>query len=77
MCKCGSDRIMSVSGKTSDMFSCNYDGKSFNGYVPEGIVIGDGGYGDYIQFDFCLECGQIQGKFPVTERAIKNIGWEE
>jgi hypothetical protein len=43
----------------------------YNGYVPEGIVIGDGGYGDYISFEFCLECGLIQGKFPINDAKVK------
>jgi len=71
-CKCGSDRIMSISGKTSDMFSCAYKNIEYNGYVPEGIAIGDGGYGDYIQFEYCLECGLIQGKFPISDKKVKN-----
>ena len=70
-CKCGSDRIMRINGKTSDMFDCSYASIEHQGYVPEGIVIGDGGYGDYINFEFCLECGKIQGKFPITDDEVK------
>jgi len=70
-CKCGSERIMSISGKTSDMFSCSYGDIEHQGYVPNGIVIGEDGYGDYIQFDFCLECGKIQGDFPISDARVK------
>jgi len=59
-----------ISGKTSDLFNMRYDKFEYEGYVPEGIVIGDGGYGDYIQFSFCLECGKIQGQFPVSEKKV-------
>jgi hypothetical protein len=69
--KCGSDRVMSISGKTSDMCCCRYKDLESDGYVPKGIVVGEGGYGDYIQFSFCLECGKIQGKFPVSEAKVK------
>ena len=70
-CKCGSDRIMSVCGKTSDMCFCSYDGTESDSYVPKGIVIGEGGYGDYLEFDFCLDCGRIQGKFPISDTKVK------
>ena len=34
------------------------------GYVPENLNIGGG---DYIEFTYCLQCGKIQGDFPITE----------
>ena len=70
-CKCGSNRIMSISGKTSDMFNCSYGNLEYDGYVPNKIVIGDDGYGDYIKFSFCLECGRIQGNFPISDARVK------
>jgi len=73
---CNSDRIASICGKTSDMCSFQYKDIDANGYVPQGIVIGEDGYGDYIQFKFCLECGKIQGNFPISdeqvERSVEN-----
>jgi hypothetical protein len=28
-------------------------------------------YGDYVEFEYCLDCGQIQGDgFPVKESAL-------
>ena len=50
-------------GKTSDLFSMQMFDKSYEGYVPSNINIGGD---DYIEFDYCLDCGQIQGNFPVT-----------
>lgn len=38
-------------------------GRTYNGYVPDDIGIGE--YGDYMRFTYCLDCGQIQGKFPL------------
>jgi hypothetical protein len=38
-----------------------YNGKEKDGYVPKGFGIGGG---DYIVFQFCVSCGQIQGNFP-------------
>jgi len=60
---CNSDQIASVGGKCNDM--CTVDGPgALNGepdYVPENIGIGGG---DYIEFDYCLKCGQMQDDWP-------------
>lgn len=63
--KCGSHRLLSISAKCSDMCSCRWadkKGKSHehDGYVPDII----GTYGDYVELEFCLECGQEQGEYP-------------
>jgi hypothetical protein len=69
MCECGSDRILSVSGKTSDMCFCRFGEAESDGYVPGGIGIGSG---DYIELNVCMDCGQVQGSFPVSDNAILN-----
>ena len=61
-CKCGSERIASVNGKTSDCCSVNMGSKALRGYVPTDMGIGGG---DYIRFKYCLDCGSIQDKFPL------------
>ncbi len=60
--KCGSERVAGVNGKCSDM--CHYTLGDFemDGYVPKKVGIGGG---DYLDFDYCLDCGKLQGKFPV------------
>ena len=58
--RCKSQSIMDVNGKCSDMYCGDY---SKDGYVPRDLGIGGG---DYIRFKFCLNCGQIQDKFPKT-----------
>lgn len=61
-CKyCKSERIMSVTAKCSDVCSIQYRDMEHNGYVPDHLDLGGG---DYIDFDFCLDCGRIQGDFP-------------
>jgi hypothetical protein len=61
--KCGSPSVIRVSAKCSDMFSMRWPkGKEQNGYVPRFLNIGGG---DYVEFSYCLSCGQIQGKWPV------------
>jgi len=66
-CTCGSERILAVSGKVSDMCSMNIDHRSRDGYVPNRLNIGGG---DYLEFSVCLDCGKHVGTFPVTEEAV-------
>lgn len=61
---CRSKRLGTVGGKTSDCCCYRFNGKESDGYVPGGVGIGGG---DYIEFKYCLECGQIQGDFPVSD----------
>jgi hypothetical protein len=37
------------------------------GYVPSNMNIGGG---DYIEFEYCLDCGQIQGEFPLQQTEL-------
>lgn len=64
-CKtCKSERVAGLSAKCSDMCFINYpDGSEKDGYVPSDIGIGGG---DYVEFDWCMDCGQIQSEFPVA-----------
>jgi hypothetical protein len=43
---------------------CDVDlaGLREQGYVPRDLGIGGG---DDVHFAYCLDCGQIQGKFPL------------
>lgn len=61
---CQGERIISVSAKCSDMCSVEYKGMERHDYVPDFIGLGGG---DYIELDYCLDCGQIQGEFPLEE----------
>jgi hypothetical protein len=73
---CGSNKIMSVNGKTSDMcgvsiFDDDFDHWiNYDGYVPRGLDIGGG---DYIEMEICIECGRVQGSFPKTVKEIADI----
>ncbi len=67
-CKCGSERLAGVCAKCSDL--CNYevaDGRESDGYVPYEVGIGGG---DNIEIIYCLDCGTIQGDFPIAEEFI-------
>lgn len=58
---CKSERILELSAKCSDCCGYTLGNFSSDGYVPAGLGIGGG---DYVEFNLCLDCGKIQGKFP-------------
>ncbi len=62
---CNSTRILLVGAKCSDL--CGIENQSgpgsHEGYVPGDIGIGGD---DYINFEWCLECGKIQDDGPVA-----------
>ncbi len=60
--KCKSGRIASVNGKTSDLAFVSLGDNEHDGYVPSDMGIGGS---DYIEFSYCLDCGQMGGNFPL------------
>lgn len=61
--RCQSTRVATVSAKCSDAFWISLNGADHDGYVRPEFGIGDD---DYVEFDYCLDCGQIQGTFPLA-----------
>lgn len=60
--RCQCDRVIHVNAKCSDMCYIRFaGGREQDGYVPNDFGIGGG---DYVEFDYCPDCGQIQGEFP-------------
>jgi len=55
---CSSDRLLSVGGKTSDLFNAEFHNVGYEGYVPSDLGIGGS---DYIEMEICLDCGKVQG----------------
>lgn len=69
-CTSSCKRIATVGGKTSDMFSASIaGGQTYHGYVLSDLGIGGG---DYLNFKFCMDCGQIQGKFPLPPSELES-----
>lgn len=60
--KCKSDRVISMYGKVSDMCHASIGDMEHEGYVPSDLGVGGG---DDLDFELCLDCGQIQGEFPL------------
>ena len=71
MCECGGNRIARVSAKCSDLcwVQVPHLDAEKDGYVPRNIGLGD--ESDYVDVDFCLDCGRLQGNFPVSDAQIK------
>ncbi len=69
--RCKSERILTVDAKCSDCCSCSINDHESDGYVPTDVIIGKDGYGDYVRFSLCLDCGQMHGKFPQPIMALE------
>jgi hypothetical protein len=67
--RCQSDRILSITGKCSDCCFVSFQGREHDGYVPYDLNIGGG---DNVEMNLCLQCGQIQGEFPISDEAIED-----
>lgn len=66
-CGCG-NRIVSFCSKTTDCNSVTIGEKEHYGYVPSGMNVGSG---DYLDFELCLNCGTVQGKWPVPQTELE------
>lgn len=64
--RCNSGRVLHASGKSSDLNSFSLGQID----IDEAYVLSDCniGGGDYYILDLCLDCGQLQGKWPVPAR---------
>ena len=60
--RCYSNTVASINAKCSDRFYCILSNTEYSGYVPSSLGIGSF---DYVEFSYCLTCGQIQGDFPL------------
>ena len=73
--RCNSERILFAGCKCSDMFGASIGSLQIGGYVPNDLGIGGG---DYLEIGLCLDCGQLQGKFPLPiSRVEQDISDEE
>jgi hypothetical protein len=66
--RCGGLRLARVLAHCMDMCSVDLAGGHRSGYLPRDLGIGGG---DDVHFAYCLDCGQIQGRFPLPATAIE------
>ena len=55
-------RVISVTGKCSDMFTATMGSIVWEGDIPPELKIGSG---NWITFSYCADCGKIQSTFPL------------
>ena len=72
--KCKSVRMLFFNGNTKDCYMCKLNPDwmkipQYEGYPIAGINFGDDG--ENIYATVCMECGKVQGTFPVTDKTIK------
>ena len=72
--RCSSTRVASISSKSSDLNNVWIGDASRDGYVPGDMGIGSG---DYVSFEWCLNCGQIQDTFPLPFSELEEVESEE
>ena len=66
--RCQSTRMAYILARCSDMCSVDLAGRHSHGYVPRDLGIGGG---DDVQLRYCLDCGQLQGRFPLPPTNIE------
>ena len=67
--RCRSDRIVNVSGKVNDCCHVTIGENDHDGYVPTDLEIG---HGDYLEIEYCADCGQLQGDFPLMPSEMED-----
>lgn len=65
---CGSERILQFSGKCNDAFFARIGEHELNDYNPGDIGLGSG---DYLRGKLCLDCGQMQGTWPLEQSEME------
>lgn len=69
MCKCQTqERRIYLRAKCSDLCYIETGANEHYGYVPMDLGIGGE---DYVEFAYCLNCGQIKGNFPLPPAQIE------
>jgi hypothetical protein len=66
--RCSGSRLARSLAHCSDTCSVDLAGRHLHDYVPRDLGIGGG---DDVQFDYCLDCGQIQGAFPLPTTTME------
>lgn len=66
--RCKSERVVAVCAKCSDCCNVDFRDKHHDGYVPGDLGIGGG---DYVDISVCLDCGQLQGEWPLPKAKIE------
>jgi hypothetical protein len=66
--RCSSSRLARILARCSDMCSVDLAGRHQYGYAPTDLGIGGD---DDVHFAYCLDCGQLQGRFPLPATLLE------
>jgi hypothetical protein len=69
--RCKSTRVLALLIKITDAYPyLSIKGKESEDIdtLPDDLGIGGG---DYVEFKYCLDCGQMQGMFPLKETELE------
>jgi len=69
--KCASIRIAEFSAKCKDLGWAKIGDSEKDGYLPYDMGVGGG---DYLEISVCLDCGQLQGQWPLPETNLERKG---
>lgn len=62
--RCGSSAVAFVHVPHKDCFYMSLFGKEYEGYGLEELTPLAASHEDNTEFEFCMDCGQLQGDFP-------------
>jgi len=62
---CYGTRLADISAKCSDMFSMTCESEGIDDYLGYALCEMNIGGDDYVEFEYCLDCGQMAGNWPV------------
>jgi len=65
---CKSERIIFIQGIVNECCMVTIGENEHDGYVPSDLGIGGG---DDIKLEYCADCGQLQGDFPLQPSKIE------
>lgn len=68
---CGSKRLVTLWMKCNDLASVTFKGREYDGNIPDDLGIQGG---DDPSFTHCLNCGQIQGTWPLPKSYLEKKG---
>lgn len=66
--KCGERRVLCLYSDPKDLGSIEYRGLKADGYLPD---IPNINADSDIDMEICMECGTVQGDFPVSHKVLK------
>lgn len=70
--RCKSTRMATLGAKCSDRCDSAVHGHWHcdSDYVPGDLGVGAG---DYVELDWCLDCGQIRGEWPLPKSIMEDM----